>query len=257
MKTLSPSNVMPREFSPYELEDRDSLVIGSGVYAKSLAQLLEKPLVPPCILDQEPKLESGDSPHLLNSLERILIVADETARTPELLWRFEKLSTWIEKMTSAKECHLFSMLFVLTETWDEKQEEQLASVFGLAHFDPEKGLVVWRRSESLTGLLKTLTRLGKADIQRIRQRQSNQPRRIALAGLKKALLTTDDLQILHAARLVAAEFEQDRHSMDNFCRPPFHPNGNSWRLWISQTVTDGVTPERRKLGEELLSTLNI
>jgi hypothetical protein len=248
---------MQREFSPYELEDCASLAIGSGVYAKSLAQVLDLPLLIPILLEQEPKLESGDSPFLLNSLERILIIADEISRIAELLWRYESLCAWIEKLTSAKECHLFSTLFVLTETWDAKLEEQLASVFGLAHFDAEKGIVVWRRSESLIGLVNTLTGLGKADIQRIRQRQSNQPRRIALAGLKKALLTTGDAQILHAARLVAGEFKQDCHSMDNFCRPPFHLNGNSWRLWISQTVTEGVTPERRKLGEELLSTLNI
>lgn len=248
---------MRENLSFYELEDCASLAIGSGVYAKSLARVLDLPLLIPVLLDQEPKLESGDSPLVLNSLARILIVADEISRIAELLWRCEKLFAWIDKLTSARECHMFGILFLLTETWDAKLEEQLASVFGLAHFNPEKGVAVRRRSESLTGLLNTLTGLGKTDIQRIRQRQSNQPRRIAFAGLKMALLTADDAQILHAARLVAEEFKQDCHSMDNFCRPPFHPNGNSWRLWISQTVTGGVTPERRRLGEELLSTLNI
>jgi hypothetical protein len=229
------------------------VVIGCGVYAHALAQVLDAGFVPAAAL--EAPLGQNDSARLLTSMNRLLMVADSNGRTADMLWRYEKFLTWVKRLTSDKEFHMFGTVFVLTEDWADETARDLAGGLGFEAFGHRKGAVVWRRSQSLSSLLSNLEMLKPTDVQHVESHQANAPRRRALVHLKKAISAGDAGQVLNAARAAANEFRGKEILLDHFCQPPFHAPGGRWRSWIRDVVTNGVTPERQKEGEELLSVL--
>jgi len=75
--------------------------------------------------------------------------------------------------------------------------------------------------------------------------------------LKSAIDRGDVGEMRNAARAVTGHFRDNEYAIDHFCAPPFHPNGNAWRTWLSQVVTEDVTPELRMQALKLVPTLNV
>lgn len=233
------------------------LIVGAGVYARSLAQVVHGDLITDEMLDQgPPSLCSGSYARVFDAFKSLLFVVDAWS-IADVLWRFDQFSLWIEKLSGAAEFHEFAAVFVFGRNESDQFERALANGLGLNGFDNTDGTIVWRRSQSLLTLVQELGRIPKTDLQSVRTRRANRPRRQTLVNLKNSIAFENDELVLIASERVAQEFKYDNHALDSFCIPPFHLNGNAWRWWISRVVTEGVTPDTRARAREMLPTLNV
>ncbi len=233
-------------------------MIGSGTYACALSKVISGDLVTEAMLDDgPPRLTSGAYGGFFDALERLIVVTGDGWSVAEVLWRTNQVFAWIERMTRESEFHEFSVVFVVGAAPSSRFEAALANEFGFDSFDNAPGFLIWRRLQALATLLNELVDVSKTDIQSIRTRQTNRPKRRALLALKNAITVGNSDDILNATRLVMREFRDHNHALDSFCCPPFHSNGNAWRQWISRVVTEGVTHDNRVKARELVPMLNI
>jgi len=234
------------------------LVTGCCFYARALAQLLRARQMTLEMLRYGPQpLENGSFPSVLDSVDRVLLCVEETVSTAEAIWQHDRLWHWLESLTGDAEYHEVGFIFIVGDQNAECLDAVLRVELGYGPLQDTKGITLWRQTEPLPSLLRALNGVGRTDLQTARTLRANPPKRQALVRLKSAILSGTGDQVLECAKNVAVAFQRHQVTLDNFCNPPFHPNGKEWRRWISQVVTEGVTQKLCTEGRELLPTLNL
>lgn len=223
-----------------------TLLAGDGPYASGLAPGLGAAIL------RLAQLEGGPSPkpdgaydHPLDNLESALMLVPEGMSPAETICHHQWLWDWIEKLTSAKDCHPVSFVFILDSAAPTDFDRALATGLAMHTMDPRTyGHAVWRRSgttDSLTTLLRaTLPR----DLQTLRGRCAADARSKAIATFAALLkANADHIAISRAANQIASAFKDHEYDLDMFCLPPCHRNGNVFRQWLQSAVTGSVTPD--------------
>lgn len=233
-------------------------IAGDSIFSKVLAQVLGASLLTSEMLQKGPEpLEVGSFPSVLDSVDRVLLCVEQTASTAEVIWQRDRLWHWFEALTSAADYHAVGFIFIVGDESAQCLDSALRVDSGLASLPGASGVTLWRRTEPLSALVIALNRVGRTDLQTLRTLRANQPKRQALMELKAAILGGVAGQMLDCAKNVATAFQREQVTLDNFCNPPFHQNGNAWRRWISRVVTEGVTQELRTEGGARLPSLSV
>jgi hypothetical protein len=238
-------------------EPPQMLVGPDGVYGRALAQVLGATGFTTEMLRRGPEpLQNGSFPNVFDSVQRVLLCVEERTSTAEVIWQHDRLRHWLELLTGAAEYHEVGFVFIAGEHDAQPLDALLRVELGLGSDQEASGITLWRKTESLASLLSALNAVGKRDLQTLRTFRAGQLQRQVLIQLKAAILTGNTNQIHHSAKDVARVFQHDQLSLDNFCNPPCHKNGNAWRRWISRVVTEGVTQELGTEGNDLVPNLN-
>jgi hypothetical protein len=234
------------------------IVAGAGPYASRLAQSLG---VIPIPLQQ---LEGGPAPksdgmfdRRLNALEQVYLLIPEEMSAAEALSYHHWIWDWIEKLTTGKDCHSVSFIFIIGSEAPEAFDRAISTSLALAALDPRIcGHAIWRRSGDLASLTELAERTSPRDLQALRGRRASDVRRKSLAALAATAMSTAQARAwFAAAKTVTNAFEGRESDIDLFCVPPCHLHGNLLRDWLHCAAIGPVTPELQKRGAELFSLI--
>ncbi len=230
-----------------------TLIVGTGPYARSLAQILDaRPFELEMLDIEQPALD-----RLLNSATRILLVIGGSCSAPNAISQYDQIYTCIRKRSKQRHFHQISVIFICPEHTPLEFETGIADGIGLDNIDTTKGVNVWRRSESLGLLLQRLQSTGAADWSELENRRRSRPKALSLVALISVILSGPLSKISSAAQAVWTEFAEDSHVLENYCNPPHHRNARKWREWLQNAVTGEVTPDLWAEGKKLLPTLKL
>lgn len=232
----------------------DSILVGEGVFAIAAAQVLGAARVSSGQLACGPEQNAdGSLPLVLEDLNRVMLVVSENMSAADALRCHQMVWEWIEQLSSARDQHELVFIFMLLADISHGFEDTLATGLGISKIDPAAtGHAVWRRSDSLSGLLGFLTNTQPMDLVPLRARRVADIKHIALARLRASVSLNDADALREAARDVLSAFSGCEYALDVFCCPPSHQNGNLLRRWLDAAVTDSVTPKEWIEGKEQL-----
>ena len=231
------------------------LIVGNGVFGRALSRVMDAQMLSGDELESD-QTESGTYPLVLDSLRVVLLVIEASQSLAQAISQHDQIWVWVKRLTTAAECHEIGIVFVPLDGMADSVESRLGDMLGIPLF-PCTGMAVWRPESSLSHLLTTLSTMGKADYQLMQRRRANQPKRLALERMAKAIREADAQAIECSVDAVREVFKTDLHALDSFCRSPFHANGNSWRTWMQSVVTGSVTQDSIADAIELLPTLKL
>ena len=225
----------------WQFEPLETLVIGEGPYARSLALVLRAGRISPeQILVGIEVPQEGGVPQVLGGLKSAVFIAGASQSAADILGCHAALWRWIERLSPEREQHELAILFILPPSAGHVPAESLAIGLGCEKFDPESGHAIARMGDSLESLCRALSAIRPCDLPPLRARQASNTRHKAIHQLIEAGSPNDFAQ---AARNVAECFRGQEYHLDLFCKPPSHRNGNQFRQWLRHTVTEGVTPD--------------
>ena len=231
------------------------LVVGNGVFARALSQVMGAQVLSGDELESDPAV-SGAYPLVLDSLRVVFLVIEASQSLAQAISQHDQIWVWVKRLTTAAECHEIGIVFVPLDGMADSVEFRLGDMLGISSLSC-MGVAVWRPESSLSHLLTTLSTMGKADYQLMHRRRANQPKRLALEEMARAIKEGDLNAIARSVAAVCEVFKTDLHALDSFCRNPSHANGNSWRIWMQGVVTGSVTPECIDQANKLLPTLKL
>jgi hypothetical protein len=231
------------------------LVVGDGPYTAALAAVLGIEYAPLALLNfQAQPNDRGGHRRMLDQLASVFLVVPEDMQPAEALHCHCQVWSLVEKLSSAGEQHDLAFLFVLPADAPRSYEKSLALGLAIPEITPATtGHAVCRRSSSLSQLRNLAASTTPMDLPPLRARQSRDTRHVALARLRASVQQDDPSAATAAARQVLEAFSEQEYHLDQFCRPPGHPNGNLLRVWLSIAVTKPVTPDWWSVSKQQLT----
>jgi len=238
-------------------ESPETLIVGDGPFALALALILNAGHIGfESLMAAPAPLASGAFPLVLDSLQRVFLVAGTHHCIADLLTARAGVWGWVERLSVEREYHPVAVIFVLRPETGEGFISSLALALGLDEFDqPSSGHSVVRMGDPLKKMLTTADRTARRDAVTHQSRLKADRRYRALMRLRT--VGVDDTGDSESMRIVAASvlevFFEREYDLDLFCCPPSHPNGNVVRKLLNKAVTGSVTQEE---WEELLEKLS-
>lgn len=240
-----------------------ALVIGAGVYARTLAEILGTGgLVTAAMLEQGLRLPNdieelkGKLP-VWSDVSSVLLLWETGLSQADVIWRHLRLWELVKDWTERPEFHEISWIVVLSDPINDDSRDSLQRQLSVHAFDGSHGYSLWERSSGLGELLNLMQTTPKTDLQTWHVRQRGDAGRMVLAALHEALSGGDFAVIKCATDAAWTYFESRLIQLDFYCHPPCHPNGHAWRGWLRDAVTRPVTPDIHRAGCELLPMLTL
>ncbi len=241
----------------------DTLIVGEGACARALSAVIQG--AETVIFET-----TGDGSSLpkgwesrirklspLQDVKTILLIWQSDMSAGDLLWRHARLWEFLLEWNSKDEFQKIGWVIVTNQVPGEEQRQQLARQILVPDLSGDHGYVFWGRTSGLPKLLEAVEQTHRGDCQEWQARRLHDAKRRQLAGLRKVLLDGDLDAVSKNSQAVLAQFKALEIEIDNYCVPNCHTNGNQWRSWLRNAVTNDVTPEMVARGRSFLPLLNL
>lgn len=239
-----------------------ALVVGEGVYARVLAEVLAADLITDDMLEGGIRLrrEFGQTESevpIWKDVTTAIFCWGTDLSLAHLLWRHLRIWKLIKKWTELKDVHEIACVIAVYDALDDQTQASLRQELIIPALDGTNGYSLWMRSTGLAALLALTQLANKTYFQQWQIRQRGNEGRRVLVDLRRAL-TGDDKDVMRSAIMAAWRYFEPRQiQLDFYCERPCHPNGHQWRKWLREAVTPPVTPEVMEAGRALLPLISV